>query len=71
MHDDRLTGLDVQRIVDALQGGQAGGCDGAGLRQVEQGWRVRRAPRREGHVLGVEPALRVGEAVGIGAIADL
>ena len=50
--------LQVQRIVDPLDGGERGGADGAGLREREALRHVADALGRHRHVLGVEAALR-------------
>src|SRR5260370_678006 len=57
--------------LHALQGGQAGGAAAARLLEIEQRGHVPNVWRRYRHILGVEAALRVGEVVGVDAVAQL
>src|SRR5262249_11842865 len=71
MDDERLAGLDMQGVIDALDGSERSRGDGAGILEAEPNRNGPDAFRRHGHVLGIEPAPGVVPAVGVDLLADL
>ena len=70
MYDHILSTCELERIIYALEGGEAQCWERSSAGLVESVRHRRDFPRRDGDVLCVEAAFWIGVAVGIHVVAD-
>jgi len=71
VNDDGVAALQREGIVDALQCGQPGGWNCAGVFQIQVRRNMGDLVRRNGDIFSVEAAFRIGPAIGIDLVSNL